>query len=389
MRVFHSKKVVEKNAHSKRMGPPQSARMWNSFMLGLLGSTNSVRLSIHDKTFFVKRLSFLIRAGIPILDSLLMLRSQTASKSYSRVIDIVIDDISNGQFLSNSLGKFPRTFGNFIINIIRVGEMSGILSQNLDYLAEELKKRQILRRKIVGAFMYPIVISVATIGITGMLVGYIFPKIMPIFSGMKVTLPLSTQIVISISDYMRNYGLITLIGVGIAGILLSLCVKYFRPMRYAYHFALLRLPIIGPMVRSYNLANVTRTLGLLLRSGILLGNSVEIAKDTTENVVYQHALIDIGKTIDRGERLSMYMTSHPVLFPDLMTQLVGVGERTGSLSDTLVYLSELYEGEVDNFAKNLSSLLEPILMVIMGIIVGFIAISVISPIYAITQHIST
>jgi len=361
----------------------------NMNVIPAMGSTYSVRLSVHEKAFFVKRLSFLIRAGVPILDSLYILRGQTASRRYGRVIDVVIDDVTNGQFLSKSLGKFPKTFGHFIINIIRAGETSGILSQNLDYLAEELKKRQILHRKIISAFMYPIIISIATLGITGMLVGYIFPKIMPIFAGMKVELPLSTHIVVAASDYIRFYGFITLVGLVVGGILLSMLVRYNDLSRFVYHRVLLSIPIIGPMVRSYYLANITRTLGLMLRSGILLGNALEIASDTTGNIVYKKALAEIGKTVDRGERISLFMVTHPALFPDMMTQLVGVGERTGSLSDTLVYLSELYENEVDDFAKNLSSLLEPVLMVIMGILVGFIAVSVISPIYAITQHIST
>jgi type IV pilus assembly protein PilC len=347
----------------------------------------SPRLSVQEQTFFIKRLSFLIRAGVPMLDSLQMLRGQTPSRRHVQMMNVVIDDVTNGQSLSRSLGKFPQSFGDFVINIIRIGEVSGILSQNLEHLAEELKKRQMLRRKMVGAFMYPIVISIATLGITGMIIGYIFPKILPIFAAMRVDLPLSTRVVISVSDTLQSHGLTIVLLLVFTGTCFSVLLRMHRFSRTIAHAVLLRMPVIGGAVRAYHLANITRTLGLLLQSGILLGSALEIVSDTTENMVYKHALKDIGERVDRGDRISFSLAQHHAIFPALMTQLVGVGERTGSLSESLVYLSELYEHEVDEVAKDLSGLLEPMLMVIMGILVGFLAISVISPMYAITQHI--
>ena len=157
------------------------------------------RFSLKDKTLFAKRLAFLIGAGVPILDSLHLLRQQTRSRSQARVYEKIIADVANGQFLSTSLARFSHLFGHFAINIIRVGETGGVLSQNLNHLAEELKKRHSLRRKIISAMIYPALISVATLSLASLLTVYIFPKIMPIFSSLDVNLPWTTKVLIFLS----------------------------------------------------------------------------------------------------------------------------------------------------------------------------------------------
>lgn len=372
--------------HEKKLGTGKKDTAWEKLVHRSMNAT-STQLSIKQQALFAKRLAFLIRAGVPILESLQMLRDQSNSKRYSKILDVVIRDVSNGQYLSKSLGKFEKTFGKFVINIIKIGESSGTLSQNLEYLAEELKNRQNLRRKVIGALVYPLVVTIATFGITGMLVGYIFPKIMPIFASMHVELPLSTRIVLAISNFIGSYWILLIIATALFFVGFSVLFKWSERSRYYFDLIILRTPLFGPMIRAYNLSNITRTLGLLLKSGILLSNSLEICSDTTKNVPYRYALDEIGRSINRGKRLHSHMQKSRMLFPDLMYQLIAIGERSGSLSDTLVYLSEMYEGEVDDFTKNLSSLLEPVLMIIMGIMVGFIAISVISPIYAITQQL--
>ncbi len=346
------------------------------------------RLSLREQTFFAKRLAFLINAGIPVVDSLHMLRDQTRRHSHKRVFDQIVKDAEAGQALSRSFGKFPNIFGQFAIHIIRVGESSGTLSQNLEYLADELKKKHELRRKVVGAFVYPIFITIATVGITGLLTVFIFPKIMPIFQSLNVTLPLSTRIVIAISEYLRSYGLLTLGLLVLAIIVFVFLVKRSRIIHIAFDRFVLRLPLIGVMIKYYNVANASRTLGLLLKSGSRLSEALLITADTTPNLVYKKEFAALSNAVDRGERVSVRLHAKRDYFPDILAQMVAVGERSGTLSDTLVYLSELYEAEVDDFTKNLSSMIEPVLMIAMGIIVGFVAISVITPIYGITQHLT-
>jgi type IV pilus assembly protein PilC len=360
----------------------------SSTKINIFQRLNSPRLSTKDQTFFAKRLSFLMNAGVPILESLHMIREQTRSKSYARVLDKLIVSISNGQSLSSGLSKFKRMFGNFAINIIRVGESTGILSENLEYLADELKKKQALHKKVVGAFVYPVIVTIATLGITSFLMVYLFPKIMPIFTSLHYDLPITTKIVIWISNFLRNDGLYLLGGIALFLIALYIAVKKSPTFRFYFHKTVLRIPIVGKIIQYYNLANCMRTMGLLLKSGISISEALPITADSIENLVYQREFHHLEKTVSRGEKLSSHIRKHRDLFPDVMTQIIAVGERSGDLQNSLMYLSDFYEAEVEDFTKNLSNVIEPILMIFMGIMVGFIAISIITPIYGITQHLS-
>ena len=348
---------------------------------------SSRKFSIKKQTFFAKRLSFLIKAGLPILDSLHVIKKQSKLASETRIFNSIIDSVANGQSLANSLSRFEGVFGGFAINIIKSGESSGNLTMNLNYLADELRKKEILKNKILSAMLYPIIIILATFLITVLLIVYIFPKILPIFASLHAKLPLSTRIVIFVSDIFRNYGLYILL---IALFLFSACfllIKYVGKIKFFYHGMLIRIPFIRGVVGNYNLSNFTRTLGLLLKSEISIGESLLIASDTIDNVQYKQAISVIADEVQKGKNLSECMTAYPVLFPDMVCHLIAVGEKSGSLSNSLMYLSEFYENEFDDITKNLSSAIEPVLMILMGILVGFIAISVITPIYEITNNL--
>lgn len=351
-------------------------------------STTFVRFSAKDQTLFAKRLSFLIKAGVPIVESLLLLRTQTKNKGKARVLDAVIADVSSGQHLATSLGKHNRMFGDFAVNLIRVGETSGILSQNLVYLAEELQKKQALQRKVIGALVYPVFITVATIGVTAMLTAYIFPKLMPIFTSLHVELPLTTRVMIAASAYIRDWGLLTALGIVLFIMLFLFIRSRFEAFRKATDRMVLYIPLAGSIVRAYNLTNFTRTLGLMLKSGIKLTSALEVTADSTKNRVYRDACRHMATLVVRGEPISKGLAAHPRLYPDILTHMVAVGERTGSLSNTLGYLGEMYESEVDDATKSLSSSIEPVLMIVMGLMVGTVAVSVITPIYDITQHLN-
>lgn len=345
------------------------------------------RFSLKDQTLLAKRLSFLMSANVPLLESLYILREQTRGKGHAKMLDLIIADVSQGQSLSRSFGKFPKVFGDFAIHIVKVGESSGTLSQNLQYLSNELKKRHTLKRKVVGAFIYPALITFATLGITAFLMLYLFPKIMPVFSSLHMQLPLTTRAVMAASSFLRDWGLLT--AVIFTAVLLGVLVlrKRIMPVRHFFDASLIRLPLLGQIVQSFNVANGSRTLGLLLKSGVNLGEALSITSQTTRNLVYKKQFLALESAVNRGEKLSLHMAKNTAVFPDIFGHMVAVGEKSGSLSDTLVYLSELYEAEVDDFTKNLSTLVEPFLMVLMGLLVGFIAVSIITPIYGITQNL--
>jgi type II secretory pathway component PulF len=344
-------------------------------------------MSIKEQVFFIKRLAFLIKANVPILESLYMMKEQMTVRRHVRIVTLVIDDVANGLSLAKSLGKFARMFGDFGINIIKVGEQSGTLSQNLEYLADELKKKQTLRRKVVSAFVYPAIIVVATLGITAFLMLFLFPKIMPIFTSLHAELPFTTRVVMSATVFLQHWGLWVMGGLFLTSIGFSVALKFSTLFRLGVHHAMLRIPVIGAVIRYYNLATSMRTIGLLLKSGITLSEALPLTRDTTQNLAYKKEFEALAETVNRGEQISKYLSAHTFMFPEILSQMVSVGERSGNLSNTLLYLAEFYEAEVEDFTKNLSTLIEPLLMVIMGILVGFIAISIITPIYGITQHL--
>ena len=352
-----------------------------------VNSWSSPRFSLKEQALFAKRLAFLINAGVPIVEALSVLRSQMEGKRHVVIFDQILKDVTGGKSLSQSFGRFPKIFGGFAIHIIRVGESSGTLFQNLNYLSDELKKRQALRRKIVGAFIYPALITVATLGMTVFLMVYLFPKIVPIFTSLHAQLPISTRMVMAVSGLLVNYGLWVFFIVAViisAGVFI---VKRNSSIQMLLGKGYLHTPLISGMLHSYNLANGSRTLGLLLKSGVRFSEALSVTADVTRNCVYQRAYNDLCMVVVRGDKISTYLALHKNLFPDTMTHMISVGERSGTLPDTLIYLSEMYDGEVEDFTKNLSTLIEPALMIVMGVLVGFIAISIITPIYGITQNL--
>jgi len=343
-----------------------------------------LRVSAQEKILFAKNLAVMTKAGMPILDCLKLLQKQTKSKSMKKILSHLIEDVANGQFLSASLEHFKHIFGDFAVNIIRVGEASGILYENLSYLAEELAKKQALRRKILSALVYPTIIVTSTAAITGILTIYVFPKILPIFKSLKVALPLTTKILIAVSEFLLAYGAYVAAGIVVLAIIGWLLTK-IQSIRFLMHRFLLYLPVAAGLSQNYNLANFCRTLGLLLKSDIKVVEAINITADTLNNLVYKKELKDLAKEIAGGEEISEHLEKKPHLFPLMLTQLIAIGEATGNLSETLLYLSEFYETKIDETAKSLSTILEPLMMLTMGAIVAFIAISIITPIYEITQ----
>lgn len=344
------------------------------------------RVSLQEQILFAKHLAVMIRAGMSILDGLRLLKKQTRSRSLKKIIDQLVADVSNGQFLSASLERFRGIFGDFAINIIRVGEAGGILHDNLNYLAQELEKRRELRRKVLSSLLYPIIIVILTITVTGLLTLYIFPKILPVFKSLNIALPITTRILIVVVEVLLRYGLYIL-GGAIVAIILFLILLRVPTFRLIAHQVLLYLPLFGRISRNYNTSNFCRTLGLLLKSDVKVVEAVAITADTLGNLVFRAELKHISVQIAKGEEIAPHLEAKSHLFPPMVAQMVALGEQTGNLSETLIYLSEFYEKEVDETTKNLSTVLEPLLMVTMGAVVGFVAISIITPIYEVTQSL--
>jgi len=345
-----------------------------------------VSFSLQDQIIFAKRLAILVQAGVPILTSLRMLEEQAGSRHGAKIIKDLRDQMEKGKSLASGMRCYKKIFGEFAVNIVRVGEMSGTLTQNLNYLADELKKKMELRRSIVSALIYPAFIIVATIAIVFMLVVFLFPKILPVFQSFNAELPWSTKALIAISDAAQAYWIHFLVGLFLFIVIFNLLLRY-PPFKLFCDRALLRFPILGSMFKCYYIANSTRTLGLLLKSEVGILESLRIVADVCGSTAYSTGFRTVADAVMRGESVSETMKKEKLLFPVLVPQMVQVGEMTGSLNSSLIYLSEMYEDEMNSNTKDLTTSIEPVLMIMMGVMVGFVAISIITPIYGITQNL--
>jgi type II secretory pathway component PulF len=302
------------------------------------------------------------------------------------MLDGLINDVRNGQFLSVGMTRYRNVFGDFFINLIRVGETSGTLSENFRYLAEELAKRGELRSKIRGAMAYPIVILFATLGITSLLSFFIFPKILPVLRSLNTTLPLSTRMFIATSEFLFAYGVYLLLGATLLFISFFLLLR-IRRFKLAWHRIILKIPYVGRLSTEINIIGLSRTLNLLLHGGVKIVEALDITADTLSSLVYQDEVRRIAETVRRGEPMSRAMIASPQLFPPTYAQMSSVGENTGKLDETMVFLADFYENELDNSTKSMSNALEPALLLLMGGIVMFVAIAIITPIYSVSQSL--
>lgn len=346
------------------------------------------RLTLSEQILLARRLAFFSQAGVPLMEALIVIKAQTRSRAKGLLYSELVEDVANGKTFSASLERLQHVFMPFAVDLIRVGETSGILTENLSYLADELTKRKELRSKILGALLYPALITLATLGVTVMLTAYIFPKILPIFTSLNVPLPVTTRALVALSSFLQSYGILVLVLFAVFCIGTVILCRRSITVRSWCDTAVLRMPLIAGMLRAYHLATASRTLGLMLRSGIPLTSAAALVAQTCANTLYARAYADAVETLLRGETMSKSLSKYPNLFDDTFIHMLEVGQTTGSLSKTLLHLAGLYEADLDERTKHLSVAIEPVLMLVMGLIVGLIAVSVIAPIYAITQHLS-
>jgi len=317
------------------------------------------------------------------IEGIQLIKSQVKSRGFKIILEDVSSGLENGQFLSATLKPYERLFGNLFINIIELGETSGTLSENLSFLAQELKESKKLRAKVKSALIYPIIILIATIAVVSALVLFVLPKILPIFSSLGTELPLTTKVLIFVADGLKENFFIILAG-GVVFIIIWIILLRIKAIKYVLHRILLFTPFAGSISKKYNMANITRTLSILLRSGVKIVEAVYSASNITENLVYRKALIEAAENVKKGEALHETLEQKTSIFPATVGRMIEVGEKTGNLDENLDYLADFYKNEVDDTVANLSSVLEPVLLLFMGGLVGFVALSIITPIYKIT-----
>jgi type IV pilus assembly protein PilC len=346
---------------------------------------NSIRLwagvSLAEKMIFSRHLAVMIKAGLALPRSLEILSVQTKNSYFRQVINAVKDNVSRGQNFSESLAKYSDVFSEFFISMVKVGEAAGNLDDILISLASQMEKDHELRSKIRSAMIYPAVIVVVMVGIGILMMVTVIPKLSATFAELNLILPWSTQLVMGVSSFLSNHLIISLIIIVFAVLLFRLFLKTGAGKRAADRI-ILNVPPFSGLSRKINSAYFARNLSSLIEAGVPILNALQIVAKTLSNSFFQDSLVWSSQQVQKGEPLSRVLQSFPQLYPAMVAQMIEVGETTGTLSGVLIHLAEFYEGEVTDITKNLSSIVEPILMVIIGIIVGFFAISMIQPMYS-------
>ena len=345
------------------------------------------RISVQERINFARHLALVVKAGLPVFEGLRIIEQQAESPLLKRVIESLMDDVNNGKFLADGLQKYEHLFGPFFINIVRVGEASGTLAKNLLYLADELGREKALQGKVRSAMVYPLVILVATIGVAGFLTFYVFPKLIPVFGSLNVQLPFTTRALLATLGFLQAYGLELLAGIIVFVIVMRVVLKKVLPVRYFFNMTLLYIPVVEDLTVSVNMVNFARVLGLLLKSGVKIVEALEITKNTFKNLVYKRSLGMSGEEIRKGGQLGTYLAGNKRLYPPLVSGMVRIGESTGNLEENLEYLAQFYDEEVDSKLHSLTALIEPLMLLMMGLLVGFVALSIITPIYSMSQGI--
>ena len=340
-----------------------------------------------DKVLLARHLAIMMKAGVNLAEALDVITEQASHPKLRKVLKSVTAKVLSGNTLSQSLAEYPKIFSDLFINMVRIGETSGTLADNLEYLATEMEKSFELKKKIKGAAIYPIIILLMTFGLGFVLVYFILPKMMKLFESLTMDLPITTKMMIAIAHLMEKNGTMVL-AVLVALIFLFIFLMKQKFFQHWMHHLVLYIPIVNKIVIQFNLANLYRTLGILFKSGVPVLEGLKITSGVLGNYVYNKELSKLAIEVEKGMSLSeSFLNRNPKLFPKIATRLIGVGEKTGELDNSLNYLGEFYGREVDNITKNMATIIEPMLLVGIGLIVGFVAVSIIQPIYQISGGI--
>lgn len=338
-------------------------------------------IPLSEKMFFTRNLQVMISAGVPLTRAISSLATQTKNKKFKKILEGVNQDIIKGSKFSDAISKFPEVFSEFYQSMIRIAEEAGNLEEVLEILGRQMEKENEIKSKIKGAMIYPAVIIFAMIGIGILMLILVVPKLAETFRELEVELPMTTKTVIFVGDFLVKYWYFLILGLIFSLFLIFQILRTQSGKKFFDKF-FLKIPILSTLIKKQNTASTARNLSSLISGGISLPRALEIVSKTLGNVFYKEALISAVEKIKRGEKLSSALRSYQTIYPITFIQMIEVGEETGETSKVLLKLAEFYEEEVSDTTKNLISIIEPILMLLIGGVVGFFAVSMVQPMYS-------
>jgi type IV pilus assembly protein PilC len=341
------------------------------------------RITVQDKVNFTRQLATMINSGMTITESLSILEPQT-SPSLGRLISDVLRDVESGVSLAEALEKHSAVFDRIYIALIRSGETAGVLDKVLSRLADNLEKQSEFRRKIKGAMVYPVIVIGGMIAVIAVMIIFVIPKLTIIYEEFQADLPSTTKFLIALSKFATNYWWLALTLIGGLFFLGRLLSK--NPLfRLQFDEFLFKVPIVGKLRKSMILTEFTRTLGLLIGSGILIVEAIDVTTKSLNSPNYEEKMKEVSKEVEKGLPLAMALAKTEI-FPPILPQMVAVGEETGKLDEVLGKVSVYFEQEADNAVKGLTTAIEPLIMILLGVGVGFLMLAIILPIYNLTSQ---
>ncbi len=339
--------------------------------------------SLPEKLFFTRNLQVMISSGLSLPRAMEILASQTKNSKFKKAILSVKEEITQGKNFSEAMAKYPDIFSLLFRNMVKSGEEGGILEDVLKTLALQMEKENDLKSKIKGALIYPAVIVSTMIGVGVLMLVLVVPQLSQTFKELGVQLPLTTRIIIGLADFLtKKWYLAIIILFGLAFLVLLALKNKTNAAKKIIDSLVLKIPVISPIIKNTNSAYTVRTLSSLISAGIHLPKALEITADTLGNIHYQQSLRQAMEKVSKGQKLSEALQNFQEIYSQTLLQMVSVGEETGETSNILQKLADFYEDEVAKTTKNLTSIIEPVLMVIIGTVIGFFAISMIQPMYS-------
>ena len=339
------------------------------------------KVKVEDVLIFSKQFATMVKAGLPILEVLAMLRDQLEGPAIKEVIEDIRKSLEGGVTLSKCFEKYPQYFDNVYCNLIKAGEASGKLDVFLLKIVDSLEKKEKIKKKIKSALMYPAIMFSVAITVSAFMLIKVVPVFAKMYDGMGLDLPKPTAVIMSMSDFLRGTGGMVLL---ISLISFFVAFKYLtaknEKIKYRWHKQVLKLPVFGDLILKSLLARISLIMGNLSAAGVNLLESIEIAKSVSSNVVVSEALENVKKGVFSGDTLTKLFLKEP-LFPPTFSQLISVGEQTGQLDEMFGSVALYYEEEFDGAVDNMSSLIEPIMIVFMGVMIGGLMIAMYSPIF--------
>ncbi len=338
------------------------------------------KVPLAEKMFFVKNLRVMTVAGLPLPRAIGSLAEQTKSEKFRKALLNIREEISKGRTLSSALGDYPGIFSELFQSMVKVGEESGTLDKVLESLSLQLEKEHELKSKVIGALIYPSVIVVAMLGVGTLMLVTVIPRLAATFIELGIELPATTKIVIGLADFLINRWYLALIGIFLTIMFFSQAVKN-ENFKKNLDMLFLKIPVMSGIVRSTNSASMLRTLSSLISAGTSLPRALEITAGVLGNFHFKESMIVASEKVRRGEKLSEVIEKYKGVYPTTVIQMITVGEETGETSTILSKLADFFEEEVSDTTKNLTSVIEPVLMLIIGAAIGFFAVSMIQPMY--------